>query len=122
MLAGSQRSHRLHKPQRFKALMPVKLMVYKVRGVQGTEEINKQTQLRTQALLKDKGLVWCDDGRPGGGREPWPSMPTSSHQHRRRAAPSVARVHTARVRPLVHRGILFWALWKFLFYETQGRI
>lgn len=67
MLAGSQRSHRLHKPQRFKALMPVKLTVYKVRRVQGTEGFNKQTQLRTQALLKDKGLVWCDDGRPGGG-------------------------------------------------------
>ena len=60
MLAGSQRSHRLHKPQRFKALRPVKLMVYKVRQVQVTEGFNKPTELRMQALLRDKGfcLVW----------------------------------------------------------------
>lgn len=35
-LASSQRSARLTKPQRVKALMLVKLTVYKVRPVQGT--------------------------------------------------------------------------------------
>ena len=86
--------------------------------MQGTKGFNKPTQLRTQALLKDKGLVWCDDSRPGGVGTPaeradfLPSAPPLG-------CPSVACVPTAHVRPLVHHGILFWALWKFYFMKPK---
>lgn len=121
MLAGSQRSHRLHKPQRFKALMPVKLTVYKVRQVQGTKGFNKPTQLRTQALLKDKGLVWCDDGRPGGAGTPakhadfLPSAPPSGCPQR---GPCAHCICTPSGPPWDS----FLGFVEILFYETQGRI
>lgn len=111
----------LNKPQRFKALKLLKLVVQKVIQVQQTEGFNKPCQTnpaKTRAPPEGSTARRVTRLAGAAGRNPGETLVKrflpSEH---RRSGPSVGQVPPACRPPLVYGGIIFYALWKILFYE-----